>query len=137
MKKRAFIYIIIAGVLWATSGIFVKLLAPYGFSSLQMTAMRATVSFLCLAIYVLLTDRQKFHASPTDILIYAAMGVCIFGTASCYFISMQATSISTSVVLMYTAPIYVTVFSAIFFGEKFSKLKLLSVICMIVGCALV
>lgn len=137
MKKRAFIYIIIAGILWGTSGIFVNLLAPYGFSSLQLTSVRATVSFVFMAIYVLFKNRKKFLAKPRELLIYFFMGLGIFGTASCYFISMQATSISTAVVLMYTAPVYVMIFSVLFFKEKFSVAKLISVVCMMVGCALV
>ena len=137
MKKKAFIYIIIAGILWGTSGIFVKVLSKYGFTSLQLTAVRAIVSFISMSLYTVFRDRKKFRASPADLLIYLGMGLGIFGTASCYFISMQATSISTAVVLMYTAPIYVTVFSVIFFKERFSRLKLISVICMMIGCALV
>ena len=51
--------------------------------------------------------------------------------------SLSATSISTAVVLMYTAPIYVTIFSAVFLGETFSKLKIAALVMMIVGCSLV
>ena len=50
---------------------------------------------------------------------------------------MQATSISTAVILMYTAPIYVMIFSVLFLGEKLSRLKLVSVALMLVGCCLV
>jgi drug/metabolite transporter (DMT)-like permease len=50
---------------------------------------------------------------------------------------MQMTSVSTAVVLMYMAPIYVTVFSVLFFGERLTKRKLVSVACMLVGCCLV
>ena len=38
---------------------------------------------------------------------------------------------------MYTAPVYVTLFSALFLGEKFSKPKLAAIIMMFVGCCLV
>ena len=104
MKIRAFIFIIIASVLWGTSGIFVNNLSPYGFTSLQMTAVRATVSFLFLLIFVLIKDRKLFRTKPIDLLIFALGGLGLFGTSSCYYASMQLTSISTAVVLMYTAP---------------------------------
>ena len=137
MKKRAFIYIIIAGILWGTTGIFVKLLSPYGFSSLQLTAVRATSAFLSISCYALLRHRKKFLFNIAHMPIFLGMGVTVFATAAFYFISMQATSISTAVILMYTAPIYVMIFSVLFFGEKFSKLKLISVAAMMTGCALV
>ena len=137
MKKRAFIYIISAGVLWGTSGIFVKFLAPYGYTSLQLTAVRGMVSFLFFLIYSALKDRSAFRVTPKELLFFLGIGLSQFGTAAFYFMSMTATSISTAVVLMYTAPIYVTLFSAFFLGEKFSKSKILALFMMIIGCAFV
>ena len=137
MKKKAFVYIVLAGLLWGTSGIFVHFLAPYGFSSLQMTFVRALTSFLCLGGFALIRDRSAFRVSPLQLLLCAGVGACIFLTASCYFTSMQMTSVSTAVVLMYTAPVYVTVVSALFMGERFSRLKLVAVVCIMIGCVLV
>ncbi len=137
MKKRAFFYIIAAGVLWGTSGIFVNYLVPKGYHSLQLTAVRGVVSLLFFAIYSAFRDRHAFKVSPKELLFFLGVGLSQFGTAAFYFMSMTATSISTAVVLMYTAPIYVTVFSALFLGEKFSKPKILALCMMIVGCAFV
>jgi len=137
MKKRAFFYIIAAGVLWGTSGIFVNYLVPKGYHSLQLTAVRGVVSLLFFAIYSAIRDRRAFKVSPKELLFFLGVGLSQFGTAAFYFMSMTATSISTAVVLMYTAPIYVTVFSALFLGEKFSKPKILALCMMIVGCAFV
>ena len=137
MKKRAFIYIILAGIFWGTSGIFANYLTPYGFTSVQLTAIRAFVSFFCMLIYSLILNRKMFRAKLKDLILFAAIGVSIFLTASFYFSSMQATSISTAVILMYTAPIYVMIFSVLFLGEKLSRLKLISVVLMLIGCCLV
>ena len=137
MKTKAFIYVIIAGIAWGTSGIFVNLLAPYGVTSLQMTALRGTVCFLCLSIYLLIRDRKLFRATPRRMLLYFCIGASLFGTASCYFTAMQMTSIATAVVLMYTAPILVMIFSVAFLGEKLTKVKAVSVVCMLIGCCLV
>lgn len=137
MKNKAFLQIIIAGVLWGTSGIFVHLLSPYGFSSLQMTFLRAAVSTLSMGVYILLRDRKLFAIRPRDLLLCICSGLGLFGTASCYYIAMQATSISTAVMLMYVAPVYVMLFSVLFLGERFSRLKGISVVCMLLGCCLV
>ena len=137
MKTKAFIFIVIAGLLWGTSGIFVHFMAPYGFTSLQITSVRGTVSFLGMFLFVLFKDRSLLRVRMRHLLLYAACGVCLYLTAACYFTSMQMTSVSTAVVLMYTAPIYVAIVSAFFFDEKFTKFKLFSVACMLVGCVLV
>lgn len=137
MKQKSFIFVILAGVLWGTSGIFVHFLSPYGFSSIQMSAIRGGVSFLILGIWAVIRNRSLFRVKLSELLLFALNGLALFGTASCYFFSMQATSISTAVVLMYMAPIYVTAFSVLFLGERFSVVKAASVVCMLVGCALV
>lgn len=137
MKKLAFMYIIIAGILWGTSGIFVHYLAPFGFTSLQMTFFRSIVSCVCMLLYIIVHDKNLFKISLKELLLFAGSGVSFFLTASCYFYSMQATSISTAVVLMYTAPIFVTIYSVIFLNERITPVKTLSVLCMIIGCGLV
>ncbi len=137
MKKTAILYITLAGVLWGTSGIFVHYLSPYGFTSYQMTAVRAIVSFLCILVYALVKDRGLLRVRPLDLLLSLGIGTSLFFTASCYFVSMQMTSVSTAVVLMYTSPIYVTIFSVLFLKERLTAVKLVAVLGMLVGCALV
>lgn len=137
MKNSGLIYVILASVLWGTSGIFVHYLAPYGFSSLQMTFIRSVVSLFFLTLYILITNRTLLKARPKELLLFAGSGFSFFAAATCYYHSMQLTSISTAVVLMYTAPIFVMIYSVAFLGEKLNKIKLISVICMIIGCGLV
>lgn len=137
MRQRAFLYVIIACVCWGTAGLFVDWIVPFGFSSVQMTTMRVIVSFLCMLGFVLVKDPKLLKTTLTDLLLFVVVGAGLFGTALFYYMSMQATSVSTAVVLMYTAPAYITVVSAIFFGERFCKLKLVSVVCMMIGCCLV
>ena len=137
MKKKAFLFIITAGLLWGTSGIFVKFISPLGFTSLQMTAVRGAVSLLCMAVYALIVDRSLFRVKPSHLLLLAGIGVFLYLTASLYYTAMQMTSISTAVVLMYTSPIYVSIFSMLFLGEKKSAGKLCAILLLITGCGLV
>ncbi len=136
-KKISFAFIIFAGVCWGTSPIFVHYLAPYGFTSLQMTAVRGSVSFVCMLLYTCVVDRSLFKTKFKDLILYAIIGASLFGTAFCYYSAMQMTSASTAVVLMYTAPIYVMLYSVLFMREKFSNSKLISLILMLVGCCFV
>lgn len=137
MKTKAFIYIVLAGLLWGTSGIFVKFLTPYGFTAPELSLIRGTISFLSMLAYALIFDREILRISGKNIVFAIFIGITLYGTATLYYSSMQMTSVSTAVVLMYTAPIYVTAFSIAFLGEKTSKLKTASICIMLVGCALV
>lgn len=137
MKVKAVIYIVLAGILWGTSGIFVHFLAPYGFSSFQMASIRGTVSATCMSLYVLLKDKSIFKVSLRNLLLYAASGAAMYLAGSTYYTSIQASSVSTAVILMYTAPVFVMIYSVIFFKEKLNFLKILSVLGILIGCALV
>ena len=137
MKKIALLQIILAGILWGTSGIFVHYLAPYGFTSLQMTFFRSVVSCVCMSLFILFHNKSLFKVSLKELLLFAGGGISFFLTASCYYYSMQATSISTAVVLMYTAPIFVMIYSVMFLNEKLTPMKTVAVLTMLVGCGLV
>lgn len=137
MKTKAFFFIIAAGLLWGTSPLFVDYFKEYGFSSVQLTAARSIVTAVVLAVYILIFNRGAFIARPSDLLVFALSGISYLCTATFYFESMKRCGAATAVVLMYIAPIIVMIYSVIFFGERFTRLKLVSVISMLLGCFLV
>lgn len=137
MKKNAFVLIILAGILWGTSGIFVHFLSPMGFSSLQMACMRGCVAAICMSVYAFLSDRKLFKVCKEELLLSVGSGISMFVAGASYYASIQASSVSTAVVLMYTAPVMVMAYSVAFMGEKLTKLKTLSVVLMVIGCGLV
>ena len=137
MKKSAFLLILLAGILWGTSGIFAHYMYPYGFTPLELVFCRASMSFLLMAGYALLRDRSLFRVRLKELPLLLLVGLGIFGTASLYYTAMAMTSVSTAVVLMYTAPVYVLLVSVLFLGERLSRLKLLSIGLMLLGCCLV
>lgn len=136
-KAKAFLYIILAGIFWGTSGLFVHALAPYGLSAVQMTTIRGVVSVVCMTGYAFLRDRTLFGATPKQLLLYFFSGISMLLTATCYYASMQMTSVSTAVVLMYTAPILVMIYSVLFLGERLTVWKTVAVVGMLIGCGLV
>ena len=137
MKRLSLFYIALSGILWGTSVIFFNLLTPFGFSSLDLTFLRALVAAIVMVIYAFIADRSLFKISIKELVLFALSGVSVFGTASCYFTSMSLTSASTAVVLMYTAPIFVMIYSVMFLSEKMTKTKCVCVILMILGCTFV
>jgi len=137
MKIKAFVFIIIAGILWGASPLFVSYLSPRGFSSLHLTAVRAAVSVIILSISLLVFKARGFRVGLFDVLLFLLNALGFVGTATFYFQAIKMTSASTAVVLMYTAPIYVLLFSVLFLKERITKLKLSAMTLMLVGCFLV
>ncbi len=137
MKNQALIFIIAAGLLWGTSGLFVSILSPLGFSSVQLTAVRGVISALIMTVYVLIYDRRLFKINLPQLVLCFFCGLTLFVTAASYYSSMKACSVSTAVTLMYTAPVFVMAFSVVYWKEKLSALKIVSIVAMLIGCALV
>lgn len=137
MKKSAFFYIALAGVLWGTSGIFSYWLTPFGFKPVQMTTMRGFVSMVLIVPFILFKNPKLLKVPKKEIFFIIGSGVGLFLTAYTYYASMAASSVSTAVILMYTAPVFVLIYSVMFLGEKLNTVKSISVFLMILGCALV
>lgn len=137
MKKLAYLYIILAGIFWGTSGLFVNALSPYGLDSFQLTLIRAFVAVVLVGGFVIIKDRSLFKISLPELFISILSGIGIYFTAGFYFYSMKETSVATAVVLMYTSPIIVMAYSVAFLGERLSVKKVISVLLMLTGCVFV
>ena len=48
MKKLAFVFILAAGILWGSMGLFVRRLNSMGLASMDIVALRAAVTFVVL-----------------------------------------------------------------------------------------
>ena len=137
MKKSALFSIAVAGVLWGTSGLFSYWLTPFGLSPVQMTTLRGVVSAIFMIFFILVRSPKLFVLPKREILLVLGSGSSLFLTAFTYFASIKASSVSTAVILMYTAPVFVLIYSVLFLGEKLNAIKIISIFLMIVGCALV
>lgn len=136
MKKAPILYVIFAGLAWGSAGIFVHVLSAY-FSSLELALTRATVS-ACLAILVArITNPKSLKITLRQLLPLVLAGVVFFTMASFYYMAIRNSSTSTAAVILNMAPVFVMVFSTVFWGERFTLRKGLAVGAAVVGCALV
>ncbi len=133
VKRKAILYIVVAGVLWGTSGIFFNLLKPMGYTPIQMTAMRGVVAAFFMIAYAVIKNKKLFKISLKELVFFGLSGLSIFGTAVSYFASIEASTVSTAVVLMYTAPVFVAFYSVLFFKEKMTVIKLVCISFIILG----
>jgi drug/metabolite transporter (DMT)-like permease len=137
MKKFPVLLIVIASILWGTSAIFANLLYHHGFSPLQVTAMRGTVSAILMSIYVFISNKKLFKINLSQLIWFALGGLSMFLAAYFYYESMNVGSVSVAVMLMYTAPIFVMTYSVLFLGEKLTVVKFISIVLVLLGCALI
>ena len=137
MKKLAVLFVLIAGTLWGCIGIFVRRYNALGLSSMQTVAIRMVISAVLFALFVLIYKRSLFIIRLKDIWTFLGSGVISVGLFTyCYFTSIELSSLSVAAVLLYTAPAFVMLFSLIFFKEKMTVMKGVSLILAVLGCAM-
>lgn len=130
--------ILLAGCFWGSMGIFVRRLTAYGFSSIQIVAIRVTLAALIFCILLLLKDPSGFRISLKDIPLFLGLGFgsILFFTV-CYFTAITMMPLSTAAILLYTSPIWIMLMSVLFFHEKLTGRKLLALALAFAGCVLV
>lgn len=130
--------VITAAVLWGMMGIFVRRLNSFGFSSMEIVAVRVFFAAILMAAVLLIKDRSLFKIKLKDIWCFIGTGICsIVFFNFCYFRSIELTSLSAAAVMLYTAPVMVTAMSAFIFREKLTALKITAAAAAFAGCALV
>lgn len=137
-EKMSVLLVLAAAAMWGCIGIFVRHLNAFGFDAMQITATKCLLTAVFMFVFILLTDREKFKICRKDIGWFLANGICsiyVFNTA--YSAAITLVSLSTAVILLYTAPVFVMIMSILFFHEKFTRMKGLCLVLCIGGSALV
>lgn len=136
MRKIYLILPILAGLMFGSSGIFVRTLTQNGIDSTTLLFLRFSIAVIPLILAILLTDRSLFKINLSDIPIFLLCALCIVGLNLCYNTSMNTIPLSIAAVLLSTAPIFVLVFAFLFYGEKITAKKLICVGLALLGCIL-
>jgi DME family drug/metabolite transporter len=138
-RLRGYAFVLVAATLWATLGIIFKvLIGDHGLSRITIAFFRASLSAVVLFAALALRRPGSLRIKARDGLFFAAFG--LFGIAAFYIVYITAIDLagmSVAAVLLYTAPAWVALISAVFLGEKLTPVKLVAVTLAMAGCALV
>ena len=138
IQKAAPVFVTGAAILWGILVIFIKNLSVAGLSSMEIVTLRVYGAALILVLGLLLYNRKLLKIRIKDIWCFVGTGVVsIVFFSYCYFKNVTISSVAVSSILMYTSPIWVTLFARVVFREKISKHKLVALIMAFAGCVLV
>lgn len=137
-KVMPIILIAISAALWGTIVIFVRVLSAVGFTSMEIVTIRVLVAFLALGMIGIICFRPFLTIRKNDIGLFVGTGILsIIFFNWCYFTAINMMSVSLAVILLYTAPAFVTVLSFFFLKEGISLKKVIAVVGTILGCILI
>ncbi len=137
-KSVSVIMIITAAAGWGLVGLFSRPLSAAGLSALQITFVRSSIVMLGMGLFVLFKDRSLFWIKLKDFWLFLGTGlISIVFFNVCYFLTIVETTLATASILLYTAPCFVMLMSALFFKEKVTLQKLAALVIAFAGCILV
>lgn len=134
-----YIMVLCAGILWGSIGFFVRKLSELGAGTGLIAFMRIFCAWLILIPLLLVmslkTGRNYFSISKKGLLQCVIMGVVTqaFFNLS-YSGCINTVGVAMGSVLLYTAPIFVSVLSKLLFKEEINARKGISLVINIIGC---
>ena len=131
--------VLAAGVaVMSTASILIRWLQADGVPSLSIAAWRLTLAALALAPLVLARHRAALaHLAPRDWLLAAAAGAFLAAHFAAWILSLEFTSVASSVALVTTNPIWIGIASWLFFRERLGVLMVLAIGLAIAGSAVI
>lgn len=138
--KKLLPYLMIAfgASLWGLIAIFVRELKEAGLTEMEIVTVRVTTAAISLMIIGIAAYRDQLTIQLKQLPLFIGTGIfSIVFFNYCYFSAMNQMSVSLAVILLYTAPVFVTILSFLFLKEALTRKKVFAVIGTIIGCILI
>ena len=139
MKKTiSYLYVILGAACWGFIGLFNRMLGEAGVSVWNRVFIRNFISFVLLTVVFALFHRQVFRIRLKHLPIFLAAGlISVLCLAITYFNCQMHCSLAVAGILLYLAPSFVVLMSALLWKAPLTKRKLLALALSFAGCALV
>ncbi len=119
---------ILCAALWSIAGIFIKLI-PW--NSIVIAGIRSLIAGAVMFVYMRY-KRIGFTADRRSML----GGLALCCTLTCFVAANKLTTAANSIVLQFTAPMFIVVFSVLFLKKKFSRSDIFAVVLTMLGISL-
>lgn len=130
MKKEnlAIIEMLVCATLWSIAGIFIKLIPWNGFA---VSGMRSLIAGLTFVVYMIIA-KHRFVLNKKTFLA-GLMSACVY---TCFVCANKLTTAANAIVLQFTSPVFIVVFTALIYKTRIRKADAIVVTCTLLGIAL-
>jgi drug/metabolite transporter, DME family len=120
--------VLAAASIWGTLGLFAKILYAQGVSFESLVAVRSSVGWVAVMVFVLATGKAKsLRVSGGDLAFLAPLGLVGIGLFYLlYFFTVRESTVGTAAILLYSSPAFVVVLARLFLHESLSVAKVLA-----------
>ncbi len=123
--------IIIAAILWSLAGIFAKQI--HGMSAQSIIFYRVVFAFAIFFTFILISGNLRVIELKDKKIYLLLFGILQVGTMLTFFISLLKGSVSIAVLLLYTAPVYITILSPWLLKERSTEKGIIALVLSILG----
>ena len=132
------VLVVCAGVCWGCISLFSVPLASLGLAPLQIATVRSGIAAVLLGAILAVSNRGALRIRLRDVWMFVGSGVASIALFNvCYFACISECGAGLAAILLYTAPFFVVVMSAIFFSERLTPVKIAALAVAFGGCLLV
>jgi DME family drug/metabolite transporter len=127
-RRIGYLFVVLAAALWAVIGPVSRLLLREGITPLEMAFWRAAIAWVLFLVHVLARrGRDRATIAKHDFGGIAAFGLIAVALLYAAFpLAVRAGGAALAVVLLYTAPAWVALASALLFHERLGPRKLVA-----------
>ena len=117
-----------AASIWGTLGFFAKVLYAEGVSFEALVAVRASVGWVAILLFVLLArGAGSLRVVRRDFLFLVPLGLVGIGAFYLlYFFTVRESMVGTAAILLYSSPAFVSLLAWIFLKETLGVLRILA-----------
>ena len=128
-----------AATIWGTLGLFAKILYADGVSFESLVAVRASVGWAAVMLFVLATGgARSLRVSGRDLAFLIPLGLVGIGLFYLlYFYTVRESKVGTAAILLYSSPAFVVVLARLFLKETLNAAKVLALFLTMAGIFLV
>ena len=125
-KKRTGIAAMLgASLCFSVGGLLIKII-PW--NPLVINGVRNLIACCVIGLFIILTKhRLKFN------LTVMAGALCMAGVTTCYTIANKLTTAGNTIVLQYTAPVWIMILMYLFFGKRPGRTELVTIVIVLAG----
>ena len=137
-KRGPYLSILLAAALWGIIGLWNRRLMAGGLSPTGIVTVRNFGGCVLLCAVFAVKDRSVFRVKREHLKYFFGTGIIsVVLFTICYFSCQQICSLAVASILLYTAPSFVVVLSALLWREPITKRKILVLFLTLLGCSMV
>jgi len=134
--RLGYAYIVLASLLWASSGSAAKFLFLGGVSPFQLVQLRSTISAALLLLWLLAAKRSLLKIKRKDLVYFFFLGISLGATQFTYLYAISRINVAAAVLLQYQAPVLIAGYALLFKRRRLSPVTLAALLGAVTGCYL-